>query len=86
MTFAGLDALNEIKAFLSANLKNVSVKTVWEEKSVGLGTSNYDQVFIGLDAEDPAIFSLQYEDTDGTPAWDWLHTVSFLCRYSHWKE
>ncbi len=74
---AGLDVLNEFEAFFKEKLHGVTVKKIWEEKSIGFARSGYDVVFLGLDGEDPQIYSLQHEDAEGNPAWDWLHTVSF---------
>ena len=74
---AGLDILNEMVAFFRSELSGVRVETIWKEKSVGFGTSGFDVVFLGLDEEDPAIFSLQHADSEGKPIWDWLHTVHF---------
>ena len=75
---AGLDVLNEMVTFFKQQLpNNIRVDKIWNEKSVGLGSSGYDVIFLGLDQEDPDIFSLQYKDSDGTPSWDWLHTVHF---------
>ena len=75
---AGLDVLNMIKDHLNDNLTTgAQVETIWKEKSVGFGDSSYDQIFIGLDAENVNIYSLQHSQ-DGMPRYDWLHNVHFF--------
>ncbi len=75
---AGLDVLNEMVKFFKKEIgKNIQIDKIWNEKSIGLGDNNAEAIFLGLDGEDPAIFSLKYENSDGSPAWDFLHTVHF---------
>lgn len=48
----------------------------WEIKTVGYGNSNYDEVIISLDSENPRIFSLISEIKNGQFSYDWLHDIS----------
>lgn len=48
----------------------------WKTKTINFGTNREEKIIISLDGENPEIFSLKYDDGDGNPIYDWLHTVS----------
>ena len=81
--FIGLNFANDIITLLNGKWKASGgakplFQTQWNMKNVGLGSRNYNQVIISIDAENPQIYSLMQGDaTDATKfTYDWLHDVS----------
>lgn len=80
---AGLPFANDIIKLLkdewvgSTGGKLPTFTTKWKKKVVGHGSSNYDEVIVELDTEDPKIFSLvSGVGADGKFNYDWLHDIS----------
>ena len=81
--FIGLNFANDIITLLNGKWKASGgakplFQTQWNIKNVGLGSRNYNQVIISIDAENPQIYSLMQGDaTDATKfTYDWIHDVS----------
>lgn len=81
--FIGLNFANDIITLLNGKWKASGgakplFQTQWNMKNVGLGSRNYNQVIISIDAENPQIYSMMQGDaTDATKfTYDWLHDVS----------
>jgi len=81
--FIGLTFANDLITLLNGKWKSSGgakplFQTQWNIKNVGLGSRNYNQVIISIDAENPQIYSLMQGDaTDATKfTYDWLHDVS----------
>ncbi len=81
--FIGLNFANDIITLLNGKWKASAgakplFQTQWNMKNVGLGSRNYNQVIISIDAENPQIYSMMQGDaTDATKfTYDWLHDVS----------
>jgi len=82
--FAGIDFANDVvtllktKWVLGSGGKKPEVTTQWNKKVVGLGTRVYNEIIIGIDAENPQIYSLMEGDaTDREKfVYSWLHDVS----------
>lgn len=56
------------------NLPKLSLQ--WNVKAIGVGASNYDEVLISFDSENPQIYSLLTGAAEGLSNYDWLHDVS----------
>jgi len=56
--------------------KKPTITAQWEKKVVGFANSNYDEIIISLDSENPRIFSLISEIKFGEFKYDWLHDIS----------
>ena len=81
--FIGLKFANDLITLLNGKWKASGgakplFQTQWNMKNVGLGSRNYNQVIISIDAENPQIYSMMQGDaTDATKfTYDWLHDVS----------
>ena len=81
--FIGLNFANDIITLLNGKWKASGgakplFQTQWNMNNVGLGSRNYNQVIISIDAENPQIYSMMQGDaTDATKfTYDWLHDVS----------
>ncbi len=81
--FIGLNFANDIITLLNGKWNSSGgakplFQTQWNMKNVGLGSRNYNQVIISIDAENPQIYSMMQGDaTDATKfTYDWLHDVS----------
>lgn len=78
---AGLEFLDDIIKLISDRWLSGSggvkpqISKVWNVKAVNVGTNREENIIVGLDGENPNIFSLQY--SDGTnKVFDWLHDIA----------
>jgi len=53
---------------------NITAK--WKTKNVGHGNKLYDEIIVFLDSENPNIFSMISEISNGKFSYDWLHDIS----------